>query len=800
VRQASKSPLFTGVAVFTLALGIGATTAIFSVFSAVVLQPLPFPDADRVHLVSFTGPDGEPGSASAGNFLYLHERQRSFAALAAVHYRHFNLAEGDAPERVFGAGVSRDFFSVFGLPAALGRTFTAQEDEPGNDRVVLLSHGLWARRFGSDPRVVGRDVILSGVAREIVGVMPAAFDDGEGASLWVPTAFTPERRAMYDEHYLVMYGRLRPEVSVAQAGADLDAVARDLNRDHPRENEGRRVTTIALQQQIVGDSRERLGVLLGAVGLVLLIACANVANLLLGRGAAREREIALRAALGAGRGRIIRQLLTESVLLGLVAAVCGLVLAEAGRQLFLLTAPPGVPRLESARIDAGALVFAITLGLLASVAFGLAPALQASRMDLRAGLGEGGRTATGGRDRMRRALVAAEVGLTLTLMVGAGLLVRTGLNLTRASLGFDPDGVVSARVGFPNEGYSGHERASRAFKTVLDELRARPEVESAAFVSKLPLTPGRATNGLIPEGRPFDMRSGIDTDLQIVTLGYFDTMHIPLRAGRVFSADDRRGAPKVMVINEELARLAFPGQDAVGRRFACCEPGEAGPDSPSWKEVIGVVANVSPASPGAAPNPQFYLPVDQVPEVAWDWIARTMGLVVRSPQDPATVVGSVRAAVRAADPTVPVYDVQTMTERRRGRMASERFGAALLSALGLVGLALAGVGIYGVVAFWVSQRTREIAVRLALGAAAGEVVRLVVGQGLRPVFAGLALGAFGSFAAGRALRSILYGVGVADPRTLVAVAALLFLVAGFACVLPARRAARVDPARALAEG
>jgi predicted permease len=450
------------------------------------------------------------------------------------------------------------------------------------------------------------------------------------------------------------------------------------------------------------------------------------------------------------------------------------------------------------------LAFAMGVGLVCSVVFGLAPALQISRVDLRPGLGEGGRTVTGagGRDRVRRALVAAEVALALTLLVGAGLLVRTGLNLTRAPLGFDAEGLLTARVGFPREGYAGHARTARAFEAVLEALRARPSVE-AAFVSKLPLTPGAGTNGLIPEGRTIDpqnpLKSVIQTDLQIVTPGYFETLRLPLRAGRYLAESDRRGAPKVMVINEELARLAFSGQNAVGRRISCCEPGEGGPNTPNWKEVVGVVANVRRSSPGAPPVPQFYLPHDQVPEEAWDWISRSMGLVVRSPEAPASLAPFVREAVGRVDATVPVYDVQTMLERRRGRMAQERFAAGLLSALGLVGLVLAGVGIYGVVAFFVSQRSREIAVRLAVGARPADVVRLVVRQGLRPVLVGLALGATGALAAGRALRAVLFGVGAADVPTLLAVGLVLLACAGLACFPPARRASRLDPARTLAE-
>ena len=620
LRQMGKNRSFTALAVATLALGLGATAAIFSVLHAVVLRPLPFPESQRIHLVATTW-RGSPTNVSAGNYVYIQERQRSFAPLSAVDYRRFNLALGDVPERVSGAAVTHDYFAVFGLRPALGRTFSAEEDAPGRDRVVVLSHAFWVRRFGADPKVLGRAM-----------------------------------------------------------------------------------------------------------------------------------------------------------------------------------APPGVPRLEAARIDAWTLAFAMATSVVASVIFGLVPATQASKLDLRSGLVFGGRSATGagGRDRLRRALVVAEVALSLTLLAGAGLLVRTGLNLGQASLGFEPEGLLTARVGFPKEGYATHEKTARAFEAVIEHIRAQPGVRAVALVSKLPLSESSTTNGLIPEGRSPDAKSAINTDLQIVSPGYFDAMRIPLRAGRTLTADDRRDAPRVMVIGEELARVAFPGQDAVGRRIACCEAGVDG--SPPWKVVVGVVGNVSTSGPGAPPTPQFYLPLDQVPAEAWDWTSRTLALVVRGGPDPAALAPVVREAVRSVDPSVPVYDVQTMAERRRETTAQERFGAVLLSALGALGLVLAAVGIYGVIAYFVSQRTREIAVRLAMGAQTRDVVALVFRQGLRPALLGMALGVAGALAAGRALRAMLFGVGVADPVTLVAVAALLFVVAGLASVLPARRAARVDPARALAEG
>ena len=556
------------------------------------------------------------------------------------------------------------------------------------------------------------------------------------------------------------------------------AVARSLARDHARENEGRTAASWPLLEEVVGDYRQRLGVLLGAVALVLLIACANVANLFLGRGAARERELALRAALGAGRGRLARQLLTESLALGLLAAAVGLVVAEGGRRLLLATAPPGIPRLAEARLDLVALAFTMTLGLLASVLFGLAPALQAARIDLRAGLSEGGRGVTSGRDRLRRVLVAAEVGLALTLLVGAGLLLRTGVNLSRASLGFDAYGVLSARIGFPAEGYPGHERPARAFEAILERLRARPEVGSAALVSKLPLTPGQRHQRPHSRGaRVRPSKSAIDTDLQIVSPGYFETMRIPLRAGR---SVHHRGPARDAEGHGHQRGAGAPGLSGTRphrqtHRLLRGRPGRArhpvlqggGRGGGRRPHLVAGRASAAAVLPAARPGARRGLGLD-VPDPGSRGAQRGGPNALE-----ATLSPLVRAAVREVDPAVPVYDVRTMVDRRQRTMAQERFGAALLSGLGVVGLLLAGVGIYGVVAFFVSQRTREMAVRLALGARIPDVVGLVVRQGLHPVLAGLALGLVGAVVAGRALRAVLFGVGALDPTTLVAVTLVL---------------------------
>jgi predicted permease len=798
LRQTWRRPGFTALAAATLALGIGATTAIFSVLHAVVLRPLPYADPDRLMVVATTW-RGTPGGVSVGNYVYIAERQQSFSALAAVHYRNQTIDAADGPERVVGARVSHEFFPVFGIAPRLGRAFTAAEDLPGQDQVVVLSDRLWRRRFGSDAGIVGQRIRVSGVSREVIGVMPPAFDaTADGEELWIPIAFTPENRAMYDEHFLSVYGRLRPGVDLAQASGDVARVVEALSRDHPRENQERGSRVWPLADQVVSDYRGKLGVLLGAVSLVLLIACANVANLLLGRGAARSGELAVRAALGAGRARIVRQLLTESLLLAGLGALAGLAVAWGAVEFLLASAPAGVPRLETTRVDALSLAFAALVAVVSSLVFGMAPAFAAASVDLRSGLNEGGRTTTAapGRDRLRRVLVAGEVALAVTLLVAAGLLVRTGINLARVDLGFEPQGVLTARVTLPRSGYLGHEKPGRAFEAIRDEVAASPAVQAAALASPGPLR-GGGTNGLIPEGRALDLKNVIESWLQIVTPGYFEALRIPIKAGRGFGPLDRRDAPRVMVINEELAREAFPGQDPIGRRISCCEDVPGG--GPAWKEVVGVVANVRSYALGAPPQPQFYLPMDQIPVEAWDWIGRTMTVVARTGQ-PSAAVASIREAVRAVDASVPVYDLATLGERRRQVMAQERFSALLLSALGGIGLGLAGVGIYGVIAHFVSLRTREIAVRLALGASPREVVGYVLGQGLRPVLFGLSLGLLGALAAGRALRAILFGVGDTDPQTLAAVLPLLLVVAVAACVVPARRATRVDAARALAEG
>jgi predicted permease len=699
---------------------------------------------------------------------------------------------------VFGARVTASFFDVFGVAPALGRAFTAEEDSPGRDGVVVLSHRLWATRFGGDPRILDQQVHLGGRAFQVVGVMPASFDlTADSEELWVPIAFTPERKAMHDEHYLAVYGRLKAGVTREQALGELTRIAQDISRRFPRDAQDLGFQVAPLMEGFVGDFRTRLFVLLGAVAFVLLIACGNLANLLLARGAARSGELAVRAALGAGRARIVRQLLTESVLLAVVAAVLGIALAHWGIRALVALSPPGVPRLDQARIDGWALLFTAAAALVSALIFGLAPAFRAAKTDLQSALRAAGRSghAGGARDRLRTMLVVGELALALLLLAGASLLIQSAIALQRVPPGFNADRVLTARLALPAEQYAAAERAQQTFEAIVEQARAIPGVTAAGITSQVPRGRGGNGNGLLPEGRAFEPRNAIPSRLRMVTPGYFAAMQIPITRGRALTDQDRRGALKVMVISEALAQAAFPDQDPIGRRIACCEGGADG--QPDFKTVVGVAGDVRSNAPGDAPSPEFYLPIAQIPAESWDWIQRTMYVAIRTAGDPASAAEPLRAAARRVAPTVPLFNVQTMNERLRGSLATARFNMMLLSALGAIGLLLAAIGIYGVIAYFVSRRAHEIGVRMALGATRRDVMRLVLRQAAGPLAAGLALGILAALALTRVLQTQLYGVTARDPLTLAGVAALLGCVGLLASLVPARRAAAVDPTTAL---
>jgi putative ABC transport system permease protein len=795
VRQLIKSPAFTIVAVVTLALGIGSTTAIFSAVRSVVLRSFPYTHPERVLMVSeyWSGMDG---NVSDGNFTDWYNAARSFEAFAAERFTNFNVADRNSTERVSGGRVTHEFFRVFGARALLGRTFVAEEDQPGREQVAVLSHGFWTSRFAADRGVIGRQIQLSGRPYTVIGVMPASFDPTlSGEALWVPMAWTAERKAFHDEHHNIAVALLKPGVTREQANAELATIARAVEQRHPKDNAGRSARARSLPEVLVGDFRQRLLVTLGAVSFVLLIACGNVANLLLVRSAARRKEIALRAALGAGRGRIVRQLLTESAVLGVTGAAAGLALAWLGVRALVASAPPGIPRLEQTRIDPIVLAFALGLALLCSLVFGLAPALRAARGNVQSTLREGGRGMGTARDALRTGLVVAEVTLAFTLLVGAGLLVRSALYLQNVNPGFDPNGVIAARVALPQATYGEPAHAARAFRQIAERLQAAPGVRAAAIVSQAPLGPGGGSNGLIPEGRPIEPQSAINSRLRIITPGYFATMGVQVKRGRTFTDRDMAGAPRVMIVSEEVARQAWPGQDPIGKRVICCE---GAPDDPRWKTVVGVAADVRSRGPTVAVAPEFYLPIDQVPAEAWSWTQRAMAIVARSAAgDAASLAAPLRAAVRDVDPSLPVYGLTTMNDALQSSVAQARFNTLLLTLLGVIGLILAAVGIYGVVAYFVNLRTHEIGVRVALGAQPRDVIRLMTWQGTRPVLIGMAIGTLTAIATTRLLQNSVYGVSVTDPVTMLAVAGALGLVGLLATVIPARRATRVDPVRAL---
>ena len=792
-RQLVKNPGFTAIAVLTLALGIGATTAIFSAVYAVVLQPLPLHDPSRLLLVGEIW-EGRPQVMSVGNYVDTNDAVPDFDhGLAAVNFANYNLADETAPERVVGARVTFNYFDVMGVRPTIGRTFSADEDRPGNDRVVVLSHRLWSHRFGGSGSVVGRPLRMNGVTYEIIGVMPEWFDLSiDSEELWTPIAFTDVQRATHDEHYLAVYGRLKPGASRPQAQGRLDAVAARLRHDFPKDDETVSFGMVPFVEQFVGDVRPRLLTLLAAVGLVLLIACGNVANLLLARGATRAREIAVRTALGAGRGRIVRQLLTESAVLALAAACAGLLFARGFLTQLMAWSPTNVPRLEQARIDPIALGFAMTIALASSVLCSLAPALRASRRDVNSGLRDGGRGSTGGlRDRLRGALIVAEVALSLLLLVGAGLLIRSAIALQRTDTGFEPRGMLSARLTLPTTSFTEPAHIVETLRRIDEAAAAVPGVKSAAISSYAAMGGGGGSNGLVPEGREPVAANFINSTLRVITPSFFETMGVRIVKGRNFSDDDRGGGQRVMIVSARLAAVAFPGQDPIGKRISCCEPGPDG-----FKTIIGVAADIRSRGPAIAPRPEFYLPIAQVPDVAWGW-NRTMYVLVRTTGNPSALAQPLNAAVAGIDRDLPLFDVKTMDERLAHSLATARFNTLLLTLLGAIGLALAAGGIYGVIAYFVSQRTQEIGVRMALGATAASVVRLVLGQALRPVAVGAVLGVTAALGASRVLSSQLFGVSPTDPLTIAAVLATLIGVAMLASIVPARRAAAIDPTRAL---
>ena len=803
LRALARNPGFTLVAVVALALGIGANSAIFSVVNAVLLRPLPYPAPDR--LMSVWQNNRVRGwhqdVVTPLDFIEWRDENRSFAYMAAYFGSGFNVRTGTDVDRARGAEVSVDFFRVLGVSPAMGRDFGPADQGASAGRLVVLGHSLWKRRFGGDPRVIGSSVTLNSESFTIVGIAPPGLQFPEKAELWalakraVPgNPFLPpdaDVTKMRGIHYLYSIARLKDGVPLAQARAEMETIAARQEKENPQSNSDTGVEIVPLHESIVGEVRPALLIFLGAVGLVLLIACANVANMSLARAAARRREIAVRTALGASRRRIVMQCLTESVLLALVGGSAGLLFALWGTDLLAALAPEAIPGGASAvGIDLWVLGFTLALSILTGILFGLLPAVQASSAEPQEALREGGRTSSSGRRArlMRGTLVVSEMAIALVLLVGAGLLVKSFLRLQRIDPGVSIDQVLTLRLRIPDARYAQNESQVRFYGEVLRRIEALPGVTAAGLTSDLPLGGSDSYLGFGIEGRPeAKLGQGAEGGFHQVSPGYFRTLGIPILRGRPLEARDLQGAPEVAVVSETLAKRYWPDEDAVGKRitFGTDEKGE-----PSWMTIVGIVADVRQRGLHADPRAEVYVSSLQSP-------SRYATLILRSSLEPSGLAASVGREVRAVDGDVPLYDVKTMREVLDGSLAARRFNMALLALFAAVAVLLAGVGLYGVLAYMVTQRTHEIGVRMALGARPRDVLRLVVGQGMLLSLGGVLIGTLGALGLTRLLSSLLVGVAATDPWTFGTVAVLLSGVACLACYVPARRAARVDPLIAL---
>ena len=794
LRMLAKKPGFTAVAVIALALGIGANSAIFSVVHTVLLRPLPYRDADRIVMVWEDGTaHGFPiNVTSAANYIDWRDQNQVFETMAIVGRASFNLTGAGEPERIDGRRVSSSLFPLLAVDPVLGRTFLPEEDSPGANRVVILSHGLWQRRFGMRPDVIGQHLTLNGQSYEVVGVMPPHFHfPSRDDQLWVPIAFTPQQAANRGDNSFEAIARLKPGVSREQADAEMDTITARLQQQYPNVVKTQGSVVIPLHEQLVGDIKPALLILLGAVGFVLLIACANVANLLLVRAAARQKEIAVRLALGAGRRRLIRQLLTESILLSAIGGAVGLLVALCGVSLLKTFIPKEIGQVTAVGIDANVLVFTLGVSLLTGLIFGLAPALQASKFNLNETLKEGGRDSAVGRrgNRLRSFLVVAEVAISLVLLIGAGLLINSFLRLRNIDPGFHSKNLLTMRIALPREKYPDHAKRKAFYGELLSRVEALPGVRSAAVSNWIPLTLQGDTFGISIEGRPDPGAQEMpDIVTRVVSPGYFNTMGIELLRGRPFAdGQDRTDTALVAIISETMARRLWPGEDPLGKRI---KPGRSDSDM-EWITVVGVAKDVRQFELTAEPRLQMYLPYSQpsffVPG----------HLVVRTEVEPASLTAPVREAVWAIDKDQPVSDIRSMEEIFSESIARQRFSMLLLAIFAGVAMLLGAVGIYGVVSYSVAQRAHEIGVRMALGAPRGNVLRMVVGQGLKLVLLGVGIGLVAASVLTRLMESLLFGISATDPATFVAISVVLVAAATLASYIPARRATRIDPLIAL---
>jgi putative ABC transport system permease protein len=789
VRMLRKNPGFTAIAVLTLALGIGANTAIFSVVNAVLLRPFPYKAPERLVTVQERVAGGAGFSPSYPNFADWRIQNTAFDSIAAVRSNEsFNFTGAGEPERLQGRIVSAEFFSTLGINPLPGRDFLAEEDRPGATRAVILSYGFWQRRFGADQTIIGKELTLNNQSFTVVGITPANFQFGPEADVSVPIGLSAERfRARGSDPGTDVVARLKPNLSQQQAETELNLIAARLEQQYPESNKGRRVLLTPLHESFVGNVRQPLLILLGAVGMVLLIASANVANLLLVRSSTRQKEMAVRVALGADRWRIIRQLLTESVLLAALGTALGILLAFWGTRFIASQLPDGIPRLQEAQVDAPVLVFTLVVSLLTGFLFGLAPALQASRPNLQEGLKEGERGSSGRRQRLRSVLVVGEVALTLTLLVGAGLLLQSFRRVLQVDPGFKAQNLLTMQVSVSNPD---GQQVANFFERLQQNVRNLPGVKAVAVSNGLPFGVANFPTFII-EGRPEteNKPSGIR---YTVSPDYFEALGIELIKGRVFTAQDTPNTPTVVIVDQVLAQKYFPNEDPMGKRL------KQSLTSPSL-EIVGIVRHVEPNSlDGQPPAPaQFYLNFNQIPAERLPGYVRRINLLTRTEVEPASLASAVRGQVTVLNKDQAVFNVRTMEQIVAQSVAPRRFSMLLLTVFAVVALALASIGIYGLMSYVVAQHTREIGVRLALGAQSGSVLRLVIAQGMKLALAGVALGLVASVALTQTIKNLLFGVSASDPATFGVIALLLAGVAFVACFVPARRATKLDPMIAL---
>jgi predicted permease len=793
LRILRKSPGFTCVAILTLALGIGANTAIFSVVDAVLLRPLPYTQPDRIVTVSESEHPFDllsKNEVATGNFVDWRARNQVFAEIGAAHYPGYSITGEGSPERVQATDISAGMLRMLGLRPELGREFNSSDDRYGAPRVLMLTHELWKSRYGADPNIVGKTIHLDTNPYTVVGVLPPGLIfPVERAEVWIPLEqnISPTDMHWYSSHYLDVYARLKPGVTVTQANQEMSRIAAQIKKEQPESNSGGAALVIPLQEDLAGEIRPALLTLLAAVGFVLLIACANVANLFLVRAVGRSKELATRMALGAGKARLIRQMLTESVLLGLAGGCAGLLVANWTRQILLALSPKSLPHSNAIETDSRVLLFTFLISVSTGLLFGLVPALRGTGLNLSSALHGTSRSTTSGKStqRLRNLLVVVEIAISLVLLTGAGLTMRSFLQLRNTNLGFRSDHAVTARISIPKDRYPKDEQVAAFYDQVLERIHATAGVESAGMISYLPLTGSAFDNSFDIVGQPPRPESDRTySQIRFVDPDYFGVLGIPLLSGRGFTAHDRLGSARAIVLSEAMAHRFFPGTNPVGQQIIV----HAGLDESPW-QVVGIVGDVR-TDISSTPEPTMYLPYPQFPY-------RYMVLAVRTHADTGSMLETIRNTVNSVDPDLPVYQMRTLAQLIDESLIPWRFSMTLLCFFAAMALLLAAAGIYGVMAYLVEQRTHEVGVRMALGAQRSDVVRLVVGHGAKLAVFGVLAGLVFSFALTRLMSSLLVNVSVTDPLTLGAVASLLLCVALAACYFPARRAASVEPVVAL---